>query len=73
MKTRIIYITEDGKEFDDVFRARRHECELTQHTWEYFNENMGLQKARDEKTRLKFCKTCSKQVLLENGVEENQK
>lgn len=66
MRTIVTYITDDGKEFNDIFRARRHECELTEHKWEFYNENMGLQKEFNEKTHLKFCKRCSKQELINN-------
>jgi hypothetical protein len=64
MKAIITYITEDGKKFDDIFQAKRHECELTEHKWEFYNENMGLQKVQDERSHLKFCKYCSKQEVL---------
>jgi superfamily II helicase len=66
MKTIVTYITEDGKTFDNVFEAKRHECELTTHRWEFYNKNMGLQKTMDEQTHLKFCKHCSKQELMSN-------
>lgn len=61
MKTIIKYITEDGKEFDNIFQARRHECELTQHSWEYYTKDMSLQKQKNHETHTQFCKKCSKQ------------
>lgn len=64
MKTIITYITDDGKEFNDVFQAKRHECELTVHNWEYYDKNMSIQKEDNSKTGSKFCKYCSKQEVL---------
>jgi hypothetical protein len=64
MTTRIIYTTIDGKEFNDRFSATKHECELTEHKWEFFNENMGLQKEQDENSKVKFCKKCVSQIIL---------
>ena len=64
MKTRVTYITDDGIEFEDSFSAKRHECEITEHRWEYYNENMGLQKEMNEHTKMKFCKKCQKQESL---------
>ena len=64
MKTEITYITDDGKRFSDVFAAKRHECELTEHKWDYYNKNMGLQKDLNEDTHMKFCRNCSKQELV---------
>lgn len=64
MTTRIIYTTTDGKEFDNKFDASKHECELTTHRWEFFNENMGLQKEEDENSKIKFCKKCQTQIVL---------
>jgi hypothetical protein len=68
MKTIITYITDDGQEFDNIFSARRHECELTQHTWEFYTKNMGLQKQMDYTTHMQFCKKCQKQEILEREV-----
>lgn len=65
MRTRITYITEDGKEFDNKFNAKAHECELTDHSWEFFNENMGLQSEERNDSKLKLCKNCTKQVILQ--------
>lgn len=64
MKAIITYITDDGKEFSDQFSAKRHECELTEHKWEFYNENMGLQKEQNELTHMRFCKHCTKQELI---------
>jgi hypothetical protein len=64
MKTIITYITEDGKKFDNQFEAKRHECELTEHRWDFFNKTMGLQKEFNELTHMKFCKNCGKQVMI---------
>ena len=64
MKTIITYITEDGKQFDNVFDARRHECETTQHTWEFYNANMGIQKEKSDDTHMLFCKKCQKQQMV---------
>lgn len=64
MKTIITYITDDGKEFNNQFEARRHECELTQHSWEFYSKNMGMQKLQDENTHMRFCKNCTKQELI---------
>ena len=61
MKTLITYITEDGKEFNDVFQARRHECELTEHRWDYYAQNNNIQKEFNSETKFKFCKNCCKQ------------
>jgi hypothetical protein len=64
MRTIITYITDDGKEFDNQFIAKKHECELTSHDWDFYNENLGLQKEQDEHTHMLFCKKCSTQKLL---------
>lgn len=64
MITKIIYITDDAREFEDLFEAKRHECDLTSHKWEYYNENMGLQPARNEKTKIRLCRHCNKQEIL---------
>lgn len=64
METIITYITKDGKKFDNIFEAKKHECELTSHRWDYYNENMSLQKERDENSKVRFCKYCSKQEIL---------
>ena len=61
---KITYITNDGKEFDNKFDANKHECELTSHKWEFYNSNLGLQNEEDEDTKMKFCKKCSKQIML---------
>ena len=63
MRTEITYITEDGKKFDNQFLAKRHECELTQHKWEFYSER-GLQKEQDNSTNMKFCKHCGKQEMV---------
>lgn len=65
MKTIITYITDDGKKFDDVFHAKRHQCELTEHTWDYYNKTMGQQKELNEQTHMKFCKNCNKQEFVD--------
>lgn len=64
METRIIYITDDGREFEDSFQAKRHECDITSHDWEYYNERMSMQKQMDENSKIRFCKKCSKQETL---------
>lgn len=65
MKTIVTYITDDGKEFDNKFEAKVHECELTSsHEWQYYNENMGAQKEQDEDSKVAFCKKCGKQEIL---------
>lgn len=64
MKAIITYITEDGKKFENQFEAKKHECELTSHKWEYYNHNMGAQKEQNEETHVKFCKHCNKQEIL---------
>lgn len=64
MKTIITYVTDDGKEFNDVFQARRHECELTDHKWDYFDTIGNKQKQNNENTKVKFCRFCSKQEVL---------
>lgn len=65
MRTEITYITEDGKKFDNQFLAKRHECELTKHKWEFYSER-GLQKEKNELTNMRFCKHCSKQEMILN-------
>lgn len=62
----ITYTTEDGKKFDNSHDAKKHECELTSHKWEFYNSNLGLQKVQEqnEDTKMKFCKHCSSQVML---------
>lgn len=64
MKVITTYITDDGKKFDNQFDAKKHECELTNHTWDCYNENMGLQKKQNEKTHMLFCKHCGKQEMI---------
>jgi hypothetical protein len=64
MKVIMTYITDDGKQFDNQFEAKKHECELTEHKWDYYNENMGQQKQQDEKTAMKFCRNCHTQVMV---------
>lgn len=64
MKTIITYITDDNKEFSDMFQARRHECELTEHNWEYYDRKMNVRKEENNETGSKFCKFCSKQETL---------
>jgi len=64
MTHKIIYITNDGKEFDNSYEAKKHECELTSHVWEFYNSNLGVQKEETEDTKMKFCKNCSKQLML---------
>lgn len=64
MKTIITYITDDGKEFSDMFQARRHECKLTKHDWEYYDKKMNRQKEENSETGTRFCKFCSKQEAL---------
>ncbi len=70
MRTEITYITEDGKKFDNQFLAKRHECELTEHKWEFYSKNGGLQKEQSELTHMKFCKHCSKQEMI-NKIQNN--
>ncbi len=72
MKTIITYITDDGKEFTDGFQAKRHECELTEHNWEYYDQIMSLQKKLTNDTRVKFCRNCSKQVVLKKQETTNK-
>lgn len=62
--TKTTYTTEDGKTFDNQFDAKKHACELTSHDWEYYNENMGLQKEQNEESKVAFCKKCRKQRIL---------
>lgn len=64
MRTRITYITEDGKEFDGLFQAKRHECEMTSHRWEYYTENLVKQPELTLQTNQRFCKSCHKQEFL---------
>lgn len=64
MKTIVTYITDDGRKFNDIFQAKKHECELTEHVWEYYNKNMGLQKEFNQDTHMKFCKRCQKQQFV---------
>jgi len=64
MKTIITYITDDGKEFTNQFKAKKHECELTSHVWNFYNDNMGLQKEEDENSKVAFCKNCGTQRML---------
>ncbi len=64
MKAVITYITKDGKEFDNKYEAKKHECDLTSHDWQYYNENMGLQKEQNEESKVAFCKKCNKQRML---------
>lgn len=64
MKAIITYVTEDGREFNSKYEAKKHECELTTHTWDYYNENMGLQKQQDENSKVAFCKKCNMQKML---------
>jgi len=63
MKHKIIYITEDNKEFDNQFEAKKHECEMTNHIWEFYNKGTGIKK-EEEDAYMKFCKRCNKQVKL---------
>lgn len=65
MKAIITYITDDGKKFDNQFSAKKHECELTSHAWDYYTEKMALQKEQDEQTHMLFCKHCGKQEILQ--------
>lgn len=64
MEARIIYTTIDGKEFDDKYQAKKHECELTTHNWQYYNENINVQKERNDESKFAFCKKCNKQEIL---------
>lgn len=64
MRTRVTYITEDNQEFDNQFDAKKHECELKDHIWDFYAKGMALQKKQDAKTIVKFCKHCHKQVFL---------
>lgn len=64
MKSRIIYTTSDGFDFDSQYEARKHECELTSHRWEYFNDNMGVLKEKTDSAKMRFCKYCNKQEIL---------
>ena len=68
MRTIITYITDDGQEFNDQFSAKRHECELTKHNWEFYNEKMGLQKEQNELTHMRFCRHCTKQELIKKII-----
>ena len=64
MRTEITYITIDGKRFDNSFEAKKHECTLTEHKWEFYNQNMGLQKEFNQDTHMRFCKKCHKQEFV---------
>lgn len=64
MKTITTYITDDGKEFNDVFQARKHECDLKGHQLEFYNKNMGIQSELNENTYMKFCKNCHQQIII---------
>ena len=64
MKAIITYITDDGKKFDNQFSAKKHECELTSHNWDFYTENMGLQKEQDTDSHMALCKHCGKQEML---------
>lgn len=64
MKTIITYITDDGKKFEDKFEAKKHECEMTEHIWDFYNENMGLQKEQNGNSKVAFCKHCGSQKIL---------
>lgn len=64
MKSRIIYTTSDGIDFDNSYDAKKHECKLTAHKWEYYNSNLGLQKEQTEDSKMRFCKYCSSQEFL---------
>jgi len=64
MRHKITYITSDDKEFDNQFEAKKHECELTSHKWDFYNSSLGIQSEETEDTKMKFCKNCSKQIML---------
>lgn len=64
MESRIIYTTFDGKEFTDKYQAKKHECELTNHVWQYYNADMGMQKECNDDSKVAFCKKCNKQEIL---------
>lgn len=64
MKTVVTYIAKDGKTFDNQFAAKKYECFLTEHTWEFYNENMVMQKIEKDSTHVKFCKRCGTQEVL---------
>jgi hypothetical protein len=69
MRTEITYITKDGKKFDNQFSAKRHECELTEHNWEFYSKNGVLQKEQNELTHMRFCKYCGKQQAVNSMPE----
>lgn len=64
MKTIIAYITTDGKKFENQFIAKKHECELTEHNWEFYNEQLIIQKEQNKETHMLFCKKCSTQKII---------
>lgn len=64
MKTIVTYITEDGKQFDNAYDAKKHECDMTEHTWEFYTEGMGIQKEQSDDTHMLFCKKCQRQQIL---------
>ena len=64
MRTITTYITEDGKEFTSIFEAKRHECEMTAHKWEYYTKNLVKQAVLNQDTAQRFCKYCQKQEFL---------
>ena len=64
MRTIVTYITDDGKEFTEMFQAKKHECEMSNHRWEYYTKDMVKQIDLDNKTTQKFCKSCHTQILI---------
>lgn len=61
------YITDDKKEFDNVFEAKRHECELQGHKWIYYKEGISIQQnftESDNESVMRFCNKCTKQEML---------
>ena len=65
MTTVTTYITDDGKEFGEMYQAKKHECELTEHKWEYYTVNLVRQREFNEETHQKFCRYCHTQILLD--------
>lgn len=67
MRTISTYITEDQKKFGNIFEARKHECGLQGHKWDYYKDGISIQKniteANDESI-MRFCNKCTTQEML---------
>lgn len=71
MRTEVTYITDDGKKFNNQFEAKKHECTLIGHNWEFYNKNMGLQKEMNDTAYMKFCRHCHAQEIIDGTKQSS--